>query len=112
MSKRNALLLLNDIIDSIQKIQKYTQAMSFNQFIQDDKTIDAVIRNFEVIGEAANQLPLEFCEQYPQVQWRSMANFRNVLIHKYFGVDLQIIWEIIQNDLSNLKQQIQAISNM
>lgn len=112
MSKRDVMLLLNDIVDSIKKIQKYTQSMSFNEFIQDDKTVDAVIRNFEVIGEATNQLPIEFCEQYPRIQWRSMTNFRNVLIHKYFGVDLQIIWEIIQYDLSNLKQQIQAIDRI
>lgn len=106
MSKRDAILLLRDIFNSIQKIETYTRNMSFDMFIQDDKTTDAVIRNFEVIGEAANQLPVFFCEQHPHIQWRRMADFRNVLIHKYFGVDLQLVWEITQYNLPELKQQI------
>jgi uncharacterized protein with HEPN domain len=106
MSKREAKLLLSDILESICKIEAYTQNMSFEKFLQDEKTIDAVIRNFEVIGEAANQLPIDFREQYPQIPWRNMADFRNVLIHKYFGVDLQLVWEIIQYNLLDLKNKI------
>ncbi|WP_040295012.1 HepT-like ribonuclease domain-containing protein [Beggiatoa alba] len=109
MSKRDAMLLLHDIFNSIQKIETYTRDMSFDIFIQDDKTTDAVIRNFEVIGEAANQLPELFCEQNPHIQWRRMADFRNVLVHKYFGVDLQLVWEITQYNLPELKQQIAAL---
>ncbi|MDD2815800.1 MAG: DUF86 domain-containing protein [Thiotrichaceae bacterium] len=110
MSKREPTLLLNDITNSIQKIQSYTQGMLFDEFIQDDKTTDAVIRNFEVIGEASNQLPAIFCEQHPQIAWRRMADFRNVLIHKYFGVDLQLVWEIIQYDLPELRKRLESLN--
>jgi uncharacterized protein with HEPN domain len=109
MPKRNAELLLADILDAIEKIERYLRGMSYQTFSKDDKTVDAVIRNFEIIGEAANQLPAEFTAQHPRIPWRDLADFRNVLIHQYFGVDLRMVWEIAEMNLGELKQQLQAI---
>ena len=79
MSKRTPLLLVADIIESGQKIMTYTNGMSFGQFLSDSKTIDAVIRNFEIIGEAANRLPEEFKDKYPEIEWHRIRGFRNRL---------------------------------
>jgi uncharacterized protein with HEPN domain len=91
MSKRTPDLLLGDILDSSKKIVEYTSAMSFEHFSQDNKTIDAVIRNFEIIGEASNLLPEEFKDQHPSIDWHRIRGFRNRIVHDYFGIDLQII---------------------
>ena len=96
MSKREAPLLLQDINDSIKKIKLYTIGMSFEMFQNDDKTIDAVIRNFEIIGEAANRIPDELKEKFNNVNWHRIRGFRNRIVHDYMGVDLEIIWEIIE----------------
>lgn len=94
MSKRKPSLLVQDILDSGNKILSYTQNQSFDEFIDDDKTIDAVIRNFEIIGEAANRLPDEFRDKYPSIDWHKIRGFRNRIIHDYFGIDYTIVWEI------------------
>jgi uncharacterized protein with HEPN domain len=109
MSKRNEQLLIADILQAINKIERYLANMSYETFLTDEKTIDAVVRNFEVIGEAANQIPKTFVEQHPEIPWRDLSDFRNVLIHAYFGVDLQMVWQIVELDLNTLKKQIQNI---
>jgi len=109
MSKREPLLLLNDIQDAITKIKKYTNGLSFLMFQNDDKTVDAVIRNFEIIGEAAHRIPEEIKDKYNTVNWHRIRGFRNRIVHDYMGVDLAIIWEIIQNNLSELQEQIDEI---
>ncbi|WP_353571624.1 DUF86 domain-containing protein [Candidatus Albibeggiatoa sp. nov. BB20] len=106
MSKRNEQLLIADILESIGKIQRYLKDMSYETFVNDEKTIDAVVRNFEIIGEAANQMPKTFTKRYPAIPWRDLSDFRNVLIHAYFGVDLQMVWQIFELDLDTLKEQI------
>jgi uncharacterized protein with HEPN domain len=111
MSKREALLLLQDINESIKKIKSYTIGMSFEMFQNDDKTIDAVIRNFEIIGEAANRIPDEIKEKFNNVNWHRIRGFRNRIVHDYMGVDLEIIWEIIEKNLDELKVQIEEIIN-
>ena len=73
------------------------------------KTIDAVIRNFEIIGEASNKLPKEFREKHPDVPWKSIIGLRNILIHDYLGVDIVAVWGNIKQELSSLKEQIQSI---
>lgn len=100
---------LNHIIDSIILIEKYTENISFKEFEKDRKTIDAVIRNFEIIGEASSKLPKEFREKYPQVTWKRIIGLRNVLIHEYFGVDIVAVWENIKQKLPELKEQIKSI---
>lgn len=106
MSKREPELLIQDIEESINKIKSYTSGMSFEMFQNDDKTIDAVIRNFEVIGEAANRIPDEIKDKFNKVNWHRIRGFRNRIVHDYMGVDLEIIWEIIEKYLDELKEQI------
>lgn len=96
MSKRDPLLLLSDILDSIEKIKDYTREHSFATFIEDPKTLDAVIRYFEIIGEAANRLPEDFKDNHPQINWFRIRGFRNRIVHDYMGVDYQIVWTIIE----------------
>ena len=109
MSKRNDYLLIEDIISSCNKILNYTKDFSEETFIEDDKTIDAVIRNFEIIGEASNKLSEIFKEKNPQIDWFKMTGLRNRLIHDYMGIDLSIIWSVIQNYLQPLKNELENI---
>lgn len=99
MSKRDELLLLNDILTASNKIERFTEGLNFDQFMDDERTQDACIRNFEIIGEAANYISEQTRFLYPKVEWRKITNYRNLLIHAYFGVNLEIVWDIIKNNL-------------
>ena len=109
MSKRDAILFLYDILEAIAKIESYTEGMNYDEFIHDEKTIDAVIRNLEIIGEAAKNIPEDIKNEYPEIPWKAIAGMRDKLIHSYFGVSLPIVWETIKNDLPILKCQIERI---
>jgi len=109
MSKRTPKLLLEDIIESAEKILQYTKGISFDEFSKDNKTVDAVIRNFEIIGEASNLLPDEIKDKYSEIDWRRIRGFRNRIVHDYFGVDLQIIWKIIFDQIPGLITEITKI---
>ncbi len=109
MSKRLPKLLLSDIIESIDKIKKYTLTVSYQDFLNDDKTLDAVIRNFEIIGEAANRLPDETKDRFSNINWHRIRGFRNRIVHDYMGIDYEIVWTLIDNDLDNLKRDILEI---
>jgi len=109
MSKRSPKLLLEDILLSVSKIINYTQSLSFDEFVSDDKTIDAVIRNFEIIGEAANRLSDEIKNQYPSVDWYRLRGFRNRIVHDYMGIDYKIVWNIKENFLPLLTDEIKLI---
>lgn len=109
MSKRKPQLLLDDILTSIAKIEQYIEGFTREQFLDDQKTIDAVVRNLEIIGEATRQLPGEYTAQHADVPWEQMAGLRNRIVHDYFGLDLDIIWAIIRNHLLLLKQQISQL---
>lgn len=102
-------LYLEDILDSIVNILKYTKNSSYNQFLKDRKTVDAVVRNFEIIGEATRQLPKELKEKHQQIEWKSMIDFRNVVVHEYFAIDLEIMWDIIKTKLPELKLKIKKL---
>jgi hypothetical protein len=97
---------LRDILAAIDKIRRYTAGMDFATFAGDERTIDAVIRNFTVIGEAANHLPDELVSHQPGVPWAEMRGMRNVVIHEYFGVSLAILWETIQHDLPEAERSL------
>ncbi|MBI5326555.1 MAG: DUF86 domain-containing protein [Ignavibacteriae bacterium] len=97
--QRNIKLYIIDIYDSIDKIIEYTSGMSLENFQTDRKTIDAVVRNFEIIGEASNQLPTSFKLIHENIEWRNLIDFRNVMIHEYFGINVEIVWDIIINEL-------------
>lgn len=94
MSNREIQLLLEDILESSNKILSYTSGMSFDDFISDDKTIDAVVRNFEIIGEAANRVPEDFKSKHQEIEWRRMTGLRNRIIHEYFGVNYATVWKV------------------
>ena len=110
MSKRDSKLLLEDILVATGRIKVYTSGLAFDQFIDDSKTVDAVIRNFEIIGEAANRLSDDFKITYSNVNWFRIRGFRNRIVHDYMGIDYQIVWNIIENDLDNLVLDIKDIS--
>jgi uncharacterized protein with HEPN domain len=112
MSKREPFLLLEDIIESIQKIKIYTDGLSKDDFLKDDKTIDAVIRNFEIIGEAANRIPDDVRDKFQLVNWHKIRGFRNRIVHDYMGIDYEIVWEIIEKDLDELLNKIKEIRDL
>jgi len=102
MSKRSPKIYLEDIVISITKIEEYVQGLDLESFIDDQKTIDAVVRNLEIIGEAAKYIPEEYAEEHNNLPWSEMISMRNKVIHEYFGVDVDILWQTIQEDLPNL----------
>ncbi len=109
MSRRDNLLLLQDMYEAAQKIKKYTFGYSFEGFLGDDKTLDAVARNFEIIGEAANRLDEEFRYSHDKIEWVKLRGFRNRIVHEYFGIDYEIVWTIIEEDLDELIYQLEKI---
>jgi len=102
MSEPDPSLLIEDIIDSAKKILNYTKNLSFDDFSNDSKTIDAVIRNFEIIGEAANRLPESFKDEHSTIDWHRIRGFRNRIVHHYFGIDYSIVWQIKESFLPEL----------
>jgi uncharacterized protein with HEPN domain len=111
MSNRSSMLLIADILESAAKILEYTNGLTFDEFTEDSKTIDAVIRNFEIIGEAANRLPEDFKDNLPDIDWHRIRGFRNRIVHDYFGIDYSIVWVIKDTFLPTLIHQLQSISN-
>jgi len=91
MSRRDIKLLLDAILIAIAKIERYVAGLAREQFLDDEKSIDAVVRNLEIIGEATRQLPEEFTAQHRHIPWMQMAGLRNRIVHEYFGLDLDII---------------------
>lgn len=110
MPKRDPDLLVQDMLDSLRKIEFYTAGMDHSAFLGDAKTIDAVVRNLEVLGEAARQVPDDFASRHPDVPWRKVAGLRNRIVHDYFGLDLEIIWQIVRHDLPPLKARLEDLA--
>jgi uncharacterized protein with HEPN domain len=109
MSKRTPQLLIQDILVSCHKIIEYSEGMTYDDFVKDSKTIDAVIRNFEIIGEAANRLPDDFKENFPEIDWHRIRGFRNRIVHDYMGIDYEIVWEIRDKYLIELIASLEKI---
>jgi len=109
MSERTERDFLSDIKEAIRRITAYTARMTYEAFLTDTKTQDAVIRNLEIIGEATKNLSEELRARYPDIPWKSMAGVRNRLIHHYFGVNLDIVWQIVTAELPKVASQLDKI---
>ena len=112
MSRRADVDFLEDILEAISRIQRYCQTpepMTYDQFRSDIKTQDAVVRNMEIIGEATKHLSLALRERHPEIPWKGMAGIRDRLIHHYFGVNLDIVWDIANVEVPLLESQIKGI---
>ncbi len=109
MSKRADRDLLSDMQEAIRRIGNYTAGMVYQSFLEDTKTQDAVIRNLEIIGEAAKKVSADLQKSYPRVPWKAMAGLRDRLIHHYFGINLDIVWHIATVELPEVAGQLEAI---
>jgi len=112
MSKRELKLYLEDILTSINNIESYIQGFTYEVFAQDQRTIDAVVRNLEIIGEAARNLSSRIITKYPEVPWKQMIGMRNKALHEYFGIDVEILWKTVKEDIPPLKEQIKGLAEL
>jgi hypothetical protein len=108
---KNDLIYINHILDAISKIESYIADFDFKKFFYDDKTVDAVVRQILIIGEAANKCSETLKNKYHKIPWREMITTRNKMIHDYGGLVKSIVWEIAKNDLPKLQKQIVKILN-
>ncbi len=106
MPRRNAELLLEDIRSAIGRIERYQSGLTREQFLTDEKTSDAIARNLEIIGEAVRWLPDEFKRAHQAIPWAQIAGLRNRIVHDYFGLDLEIIWQVLQTSVPELRKQL------
>ena len=111
MSKRNNILLLEDIQEAIQDVETFTFGITYDEFAADKKTFNAVIRSFTIIGEAANRISVDLTTAYNEIEWHKVISFRNRLVHEYFGIDYEMVWQVTKNYLSKLKDYIITILN-
>ncbi len=110
--ERHFKLYLEDIHLSMTRILEYVDGKDFTKFKQSYMVVDAVVRNFEIIGEASKNIPDQVKEKYPEIPWRKMYGLRNLISHKYFGVDYEMIWEIITTDLpKNIKDMEEILKS-
>lgn len=112
MCERTDLQFIEDILESAEAALSFVDGFDFNGFAMDRKTKSAVVRELEIIGEAASRISVDKINAYPEVPWRLLKDFRNVLSHEYFGVNFEIVWDILQNKLPSLKNQITEIINI
>ena len=109
MKDRDFTDYIRDILISIQDVEEFTTGITFEDFLKDKKTIKAVIRSLEVLGEASKKIPDEVRNRYPRVPWKRMAGMRDKLIHEYFGVDLEIVWNVAKKELPPVKSSIEEL---
>ena len=107
--KRNELLFLKDILQSISNIEKFSRGLTKEKFMKNTLKQSAIIRQFEIIGEAVKSISSSTRQKYPEIEWRKIAGSRDIFIHSYFMVDLERVWEIMNKKLSSLKKQIQKV---
>jgi uncharacterized protein with HEPN domain len=106
---RDYRLYLDDMLMAAEKVLRFTQGVDLVRFVDDEKTFDAVVRNLEIIGEAAKHVPAEVQARCPEVEWRSIAGLRDIVAHEYFGIDEDILWDIIVHQVPDLLTQVRQI---
>ncbi len=106
---RDYKVYFKDILEAINKIERYTKDVKYEDFKNNDLIQDGVIRNLEIIGEAVKNVPQDIKRNYPEIEWRKIAGLRDILIHAYFGIDIEIIWDIVENKVPELKRIIEKI---
>ena len=109
MSERAAHILVADMLEAIERIRSYTAGMEFEQFVADPKTSDAVVRNLQVLGEAANRVPKPIRRQAPSIEWERIIRSRHIVVHDYFGIDFEIVWRIIEVHLPPLHEALLSL---
>lgn len=107
--KRDFRLFVKDIISAMDSIEKFVSDMTIDEIEQDDKTSSAVIRKFEIIGEATKQIPDALRSRHPEIPWRRMSGMRDRLVHAYFGIDYKLVWDAIKVEIPNLKPKLEKI---
>lgn len=106
---RDELLYLEDIQESCEKVKRFTKGMKYKDFVQNELHFDAVLRNLEIIGEAVKNISEETQQKYPQMKWRKIAGFRNIVAHEYFGVNEETVWDIVENEIPSLLEIIKTM---
>jgi uncharacterized protein with HEPN domain len=112
MFKRGLRLYVEDIIDSIKAIEAFTKGLDYRDFADDRKTYSATLREFTVIGEAISNIPDEIKESFPDIEWRLIKDFRNFLVHEYFGIDSEIVWDAVTKELPLLKSKFSRLKSI
>jgi hypothetical protein len=109
MSSREWVFRIQDILSSIEKIEKYLKGMTYNQFVKDELTVDGVVRNLEIIGEASKNIPPAIRRANPKIPWEDICGMRDILIHEYFGVDLKIVWHTAKKNLPEFEKELELL---
>jgi len=109
MTDKDPTVFVSHILECIEKVEEYTENKSKQDFLDSTQLQDAVIRRIEIIGEAVRNIPDRVQQEYPQIRWEEAKGMRNILIHEYFGVDLELTWQVVQRDLPELKEQMEKL---
>jgi len=107
--KRDIMLFVEDILESIERIESFSKGILEKEFMEDELRQSAIIRQIEIIGEAVKNIPEDFRKKYPKIEWKKIAGTRDIITHAYFGVDFEKIWEVVKKDLPQLKKEIKNI---
>lgn len=106
---RDYTLYLTDIIEAGKRIERYSRSMTIEKLQKDTLVLDGIVRNLEIIGEAAKNIPIQIKARHPEVEWKKIAGLRDILAHEYFDIDVEVVWDIVKNKLPILKKQVEHI---